>query len=125
MVALPTWAQNVQPVDMDGAALLLGVSRRYLVDVLRDHPHFERRGVKKVFYPEHIGQLRAALCEPNHTAAKALSSSTKAASGMSMEPLPESAFEKALAFATRNKPKSSKRNTKTGSGNVISLAKKP
>src|SRR5690606_35060011 len=85
MVALPAWAGNLVPVDMDGAAVLLGVSRRYLVDVLRKHPHYERRGVKKVFYPEHISQLRAALCAPSHTAVKGSSSSSSTGSGMSME----------------------------------------
>lgn len=125
MVALPTWADNIVPVDMDGAAVLLGVSRRYLVDVLRHHPHFERRGVKKVFYPEHISQLRAALCEPSHTAVRASSSNASTASGTSMEPLPENAFERALALATRQRRTSSRQNTKRGSGNVISLAKKP
>jgi hypothetical protein len=61
MVALPAWTAQLLPVDMDGAALLLGVSRRYLVDVIRKHQHFERRGVKKVFYPEHIAALKVAL----------------------------------------------------------------
>src|SRR3546814_1870466 len=60
MVALPTWADNIVPVDMDGAAVLLGVSRRYLVDVLRHHPHFERRGVKKRS-EEHTSELQSLM----------------------------------------------------------------
>ena len=40
MGALPTWAENMRPVDMDGAAALLGVSRRTFVDVIREHRHF-------------------------------------------------------------------------------------
>ncbi len=51
---LPAWAQSIVPVDMDDAAMLLGVSRRFLVDELKEHQHYERRGAKKVFYPEHI-----------------------------------------------------------------------
>ena len=60
---LPDWAQRLAPVDMDGAAFLLGVSRRFLVDALKLHPHYERRGAKKVFYPEHIEKLKFALAQ--------------------------------------------------------------
>ena len=59
--ALPEWAQAIVPVDINGAATVLGVSRRYFVDLLKVHPHYERRGTKKVFYPEHITALREAL----------------------------------------------------------------
>lgn len=34
-MALPSWTDSLVPVDMDGAALLLGISRRFLVDVIR------------------------------------------------------------------------------------------
>ena len=59
--AMPAWTESLVPVDMNGAARMLGVSRRFLVDTIRDHPHYESRGRKKVFYPEHIIQLREAL----------------------------------------------------------------
>lgn len=65
--ALPIWAQNIVPVDMDGAAILLGVSRRFLVDVLREHRHYELRGTKKVFYPEHIEKLKIIISPPSPT----------------------------------------------------------
>jgi hypothetical protein len=123
--ALPAWAENIRPVDMDGAAALLGIARRTLVDVLRDHPHFEPRGVKKVFYPEHIAQLREALCAPSHTPAKDSSLNPSRASGTSLGPLPESVFERALALATKKPRSSSRQTSKRSSGNVISLAKKP
>jgi hypothetical protein len=58
---LPGWANAMLPVDMEGAATLLGISRRLLVDVIKNYPHYERRGVKKVFYPEHISALREDL----------------------------------------------------------------
>lgn len=61
MSAMPAWTESLVPVDMNGAARMLGVSRRFLVDTIRDHPHYESRGRKKVFYPEHIIQLREAL----------------------------------------------------------------
>ena len=91
VTALPTWAEKITPVDMDGAATLLGVSRRYLVDVLRAHPIYEPRGTRKVFYPEHIAQLREAICEQSRTPARDSSSSSSRASGMLMEALPETA----------------------------------
>lgn len=55
------WA--VAPLDANGAAVALGISRRTLDDVLRDHREFEWRGRKRVFYPEHIEQLRRIMDE--------------------------------------------------------------
>ena len=57
----PSWA--VQPINMDEAAGALGVSRRTLSDLLKDHPHYERRRNKYVFYPEHIKRLRREIHE--------------------------------------------------------------
>lgn len=59
--ALPSWTNNIVPVDMDGAAVLLGISRRFLVDVIRQHKHYEPRGNRKVFYPEHINRLKVVI----------------------------------------------------------------
>lgn len=123
MVALPTWASNAVPVDMNGAAVLLGVSRRFLVDVLRAHPHYEPRGAKKVFYPEHIARLREAICEQSHTR-KDWSLNRSKASITSMEPLAENAYEEALRLATRKPPSKPKPRSKPGFGTVISMAKK-
>lgn len=121
MSALPTWAEAMRPVDMDGAAALLGIARRTLVDVLRDHPHYERRGVKKVFYPEHIGLLREAIS----CAAEGSKSDASMASGTRSGPSPVSAFEKALALATKPKRKNSGHSARRGRGNVIAMAKRP
>lgn len=116
MTALPDWARQMQPVDMAGCALVLGISRRTLVDVLKKHPHYERRGTKKVFYPQHVDALREALACP-------ISSSNRAkASGTPLAPLPESAFDKAWALATKREPKNSRRSSKHGNGNVIPMA---
>ena len=117
--ALPTWAENIAPVDMDGAAFLLGVSRRFLVDEIKRHPHYERRGAKKVFYPEHIALLRESIsCRAsNQNRAKEYSTP--------LAPSPESAFDKALRLATRKEPQNSARTSRRGSGNVIPMAKKP
>jgi len=86
---------------MDAAALLLGISRRFLVDVIKRYPHYEPRGSKKVFYPEHIRLLREALkcqnSDPNE--------GRKTASGTLLEPSTESVLEKVLRLATEKPPK--------------------
>src|SRR5690606_2004258 len=92
--SLPTWTADLVPIDMDGAATLLGISRRFLVDVIRKHRHYEPRGNRKVFYPEHIALLRDALKCPTS------SPTCVAAFGTPLEPSTESAYEKALALAT-------------------------
>jgi hypothetical protein len=102
---------------MDGAALLLGISRRSLVDVIAHAKHYEKRGNRKVFYPEHIGALREELaCRSGRL--------NEGPSTTPLGPSPESAFDKALALATERKPKNSQRNLKRGSGNVIPMGKK-
>jgi hypothetical protein len=53
------WA--VVPIGMDAAAVSLGISRRTLTDWLKEFDHFEWRGSKKVFYPEHIASLRREI----------------------------------------------------------------
>ena len=97
--ALPAWTEGMVPIDMDGAAILLGVSRRFLVDELKIHPHFERRGVKKVFYPEHIALLREKI------SCRASESNGATVSPTPPEPSTESAYERALALAMPPKPK--------------------
>lgn len=118
--ALPSWTSGLVPVDMDGAAVLLGVSRRFLVDVIASHPHYERRGVRKVFYPEHIALLREALKCPTESG-----QNCDKASGTPLEPSTDNAFEKALALATKRQPANNARSSKPASGNVIPMARKP
>lgn len=55
----PAWL--TEPVGMDGAAAALGISRRTLTEWLKTCPFYESRGRKKVFYPEHIDQLRREI----------------------------------------------------------------
>lgn len=71
-MSLPAWAEALVPVDMDGAAACLGIGRRTLVDVIRVHQHYERRGSKKVFYPEHIRALQLHLADAPATKREAL-----------------------------------------------------
>ena len=58
---LPDWAARIQPLGMAGAAVVLGICRRTLIEVLKRYQHFEYRGNKKVFYPEHIEALRREM----------------------------------------------------------------
>lgn len=117
MNELPEWAKSMTPVDMDGAAVLLGVSRRFLIDVLKQHRHYEQRGNRKVFYPEHVELLRESLkCQTSK-------SKSETVSGTPLEPLMESVYERALALATGNARKSNVRSSKRGSGNVIPMAR--
>jgi hypothetical protein len=55
------WA--IEPLGMDDAAKALGISRRTLCSALKSMKHFESRGSKKVFYPEHIAALRREMHE--------------------------------------------------------------
>jgi hypothetical protein len=107
------------PVDMNGAAVLLGVSRRFLVDVIKVHKHFEPRGAKKLFYPEHIALIREALsCQTSNC-------KSGKEFGMPLEPLAESAYDKALKLATANEQRSKQPSSTRGSGNVLRLVRKP
>lgn len=67
--ALPAWTAGMLPVDMDGAATLLGVSVADLGKVLKKHAHYEPRGRKKVFYQEHIRKLAYIISPPIATTA--------------------------------------------------------
>ena len=94
----PSWI--VPPVGMNEAALALGVSRRKLVDLVKEHPLYEVRGQKKVFYPEHIDGIRRALrCrEPEKTGTR-FGRKTRAGALISRSEV--SAFAEDFAFVTR------------------------
>lgn len=56
-------AYPAKPLGMDEAAEHLGICRRTLSDTIKRLPYYELRGRKKVFYPEHIAQLRQGMHE--------------------------------------------------------------
>ena len=63
---LPGWAEL--PIDINQAALTLGISKRMLIDTLKNPEvqagaHFELRGSKKVFYRENILALRKVMTQ--------------------------------------------------------------
>lgn len=126
MSGLPKWAEAIVPVDMDGAAACLGISRRSLVDVIRTNKHYDRRGSRKVFYPEHIALLREAIkCQKGALGARGYGlNAANGGSGTPLEVLPDSAFEKALALATKGARPNSKPTSKQGSGSVIPMVRK-
>jgi hypothetical protein len=54
---LPNWAE--EPLDVMGAAKVMGCSKNTFLAILKRHPHYEIRGRrKKVFYPENINAIR-------------------------------------------------------------------
>jgi hypothetical protein len=64
MAPLPDWCEI--PIDLQQASLVLGISKRTLIDALKDAKieagvHFEARGTKKVFYRENILALRKVM----------------------------------------------------------------
>lgn len=58
---LPEWAQDMLPMGHKEAATILGVAPSHFYRLLKAHPHYEWRGNKRVFYPDHIRKLREAL----------------------------------------------------------------
>src|SRR5439155_8251794 len=104
---------------MAGAAVVLGISRRTLVDILKTLPHFEPRGNRKVFYPEHIEALREGI-----TRCLGSKQRGETASFTPLAPLQGSVFERALALVTLSSPRNSAPSTRQGSGSVVSMAKR-
>src|SRR5687768_15800816 len=104
---------------MEGAAIILGISRRTLVDVIKRHPHFETRGARKIFYPEHIEALRKGIdrCQGSKQ-------SDARAYSMQSAPSPGSAFERALALVTQSSRRNLGPSTKRSFGNVVPMGKK-
>lgn len=64
MKNLPTWAQEIEPLDHTQAAYVLGVSERKLYTITDSHPYYERRGKGRRYYPEHIKELRTVSAVP-------------------------------------------------------------
>lgn len=110
---LPTWVER--PLTMDEAAIALGICRRTLVYKLKDFPYFAKRGNRKIFYPEHIAQIREAIDCPD-------SSYTSGAIGGIVEARYEAdAYEKALALIAEKSRRNSAKISKQESGKVIPI----
>lgn len=95
---LSSWA--VAPLSLEEAAHALGVSRRKMTSIIAEHPLYERRGRKKVFYPEHIEGIRKALrCVNGHPIGN--QSGRKRQVGKSISRSTATEFAEDLAFVTR------------------------
>lgn len=96
----PSWV--VTPVGADGAAAALGISRRTLDEFLRGFPYYERRGKKRVFYPEHIELLRKEMnqCASRSSGLKVGHMST----GQALMASGSDALSRLATLAKRKKP---------------------
>ena len=92
MAPLPDWCEI--PIDLQQASLVLGISKRTLIDALKDAKieagvHFEARGTKKVFYRENILALRKVMNQcaslSQHDSAKAGTSTLRALTQVARE----------------------------------------
>lgn len=97
-ITKPAWL--IAPVGMDDAAHALGISRTTLTESLKRLPYYERRGAKKVFYPEHIERLRREL----HACASGSNGLTVGPTSTAPAPMaPVSAVLSELAMLARRK----------------------
>lgn len=62
---LPTWA--TMPIEFAAAAVELGITEARLKEVVRDHPYYDPRGRRKIFYPDQIRRLRFVIDPPKPT----------------------------------------------------------
>ena len=114
------------PVGIDGAAEMVGVSKRSLDGFLAKHRSkrlYERRGNKRVFYPEHIREIRR-LWHSDSTETQS------PASGKPVELSKVSESERARARLNIGKPRKSELRRKAQSSiersaHIIPLGPKP
>lgn len=112
---LPEWAARMEPVGMAQAARLLGISKRTLTKVLKQHPHYELRGTKKVFYPEHVQKLRRVKWDSKS------SWTPKRASSRSAAPSGATELERAQRRETERQRRQQRAQQSANTGNVVPL----
>ena len=93
---LPNWALELEPIGMDEAAHVLGISRRKLTTVIAQHPYFEKNGRRKIFRHYHIRNLLEAISCQNGS-----QDGAKKRVGMSRSQSEAVDFGAALEFVTR------------------------
>ena len=105
-----------QPLTLEEAAEALGICKRSLTTWLGKFPYYERRGVKKVFYGEHILALRKAIhsCSESGPTLKPAFSKLAAPSGASV-------LERARRHATEKRRKILRGHMSGNIGNVVPL----
>src|SRR3990167_6801708 len=117
---LPAWTEKIAPVDMNGAALTLGICRRSLQDLLKRYPFYYSNGNRKLFTEDDVKRLSAALrreAEEKRVACRSSSSrrvKARRRAGTSGEPTSDAMWIKAQAllndgsqdrFSTGSKPR--------------------
>lgn len=103
------------PLKMREAAVLLGVSYRTMIDVVKNLTptvHFDERGARRVFYPDQIERIRRD--------GWASRSNGAALSRGPMEPCEANAYGKALELATQAKRKKPEPTLRRASGGKVS-----
>ncbi len=104
------------PLTLAEAAEALGVCRRSLTTWLGEYPYYERRGVRKLFYPEHIDALREAIDKCSRS-----KPTLKPASGKLAAPSGASVLERARRRATEKRRRVLRVQSKGNTGNVVRL----
>ena len=115
---LPKWAAELQAIGMDEAALVLGVCRRTLTTILKNHPHYDKRGrFKKVFKRHHIEALEAVKWDSTPDLTLKPESTNYGA------PSQDGALEKALRLATGGRQDSPRKPLSEKSGQVLPMVR--
>ena len=104
------------PLNMAEAADALGICKRSLTAYVQDFPYYERRGIRKLFYQEHIDALREAIdrCSRSKPILKPASGKLAALSGASV-------LERARRRATEKRRRVLQRQSSANTGNVVPL----
>ena len=104
------------PLTLDQAADELGICRRSLTTWLVKFPYYERRGIKKVFYLEHIDALREAINRCSRSAPIQIQASSKL-----QAPSGAKELEQARAHVTERRRRLLRAQSKGSTGNVVRL----
>ena len=104
------------PLNMKAAADALGICKRSLTAYVKDFEYYERRGSRKLFYPEHIDALREAIHRCSES--KPI---MKPASGKSAAPSGAKELEQARARQIAKRRRKLQRQPSENTGNVVRL----
>ena len=104
------------PLTLEEAAEALGICKRSLTTWLGKFPYYERRGVKKVFYEEHVLALRKAI----HSCSES-GPILKPASGKLAAPSGTKELEQARARQIERQRKILRGHMSVNTGNVVPM----
>ena len=104
------------PLTLEEAAEALGICKRSLTTWLGKFPYYERRGVKKLFYQEHIDALREAIDRCSRS-----KPTLKPASGKLAAPSGTKELEQARARQIERQRKILRGHMSGNTGNVVQM----